>query len=232
MSRENNILLSGCVIALNDADRIKSCLDSLRKFCDEVLVVDGVSNDETKKIAVENGAKVVTEKWADNFSRQRNIAIENAEGEWIFMLDTDEEVTGKLGKKILELIRDTDEIGFFIPRKNYIDGEIVQSSAKYEMQPRLFRKNLRYDGAVHEKPQNSEKFARLEFAEDEYIVHKKNSKEQQKHLLYQKEIMLKELEERKKQGAENSIKEMEELLLKWNDWWKDAGGSQSELTTG
>src|SRR6266478_3612927 len=51
--------LSAIIITLNEAGNIAGCLDTL-SFCDECIVVDGGSTDETVKVAQGKGARVVS----------------------------------------------------------------------------------------------------------------------------------------------------------------------------
>mgnify|MGYP001556361157 FL=1 len=48
--------LSACIIALDEADRIGACLDSLA-FCDEIVLVDSGSRDGTRELAAARGAR-------------------------------------------------------------------------------------------------------------------------------------------------------------------------------
>ena len=54
--------LTIAIIALNEADRILSAIQSAQ-FADEVLVIDGGSSDDTVNLAVAAGARVVTNPW-------------------------------------------------------------------------------------------------------------------------------------------------------------------------
>jgi len=216
--------ISGCIIAMNEEEEIARAIGNLRKFCDEVVVVDGGSGDGTVEVAKKAGVTVLKNKWKDDFSAQRNFAIRKAKFDWIFMLDADEEVTPALGKKIKELIKQKNCKGFFIPRKNYIDGALVESDAKLEMQPRLFIKTQRYVSAIHERPMASDEFAMSDFGRDEYIIHNKSSEIQRKHLIYQKEIIKKSLKEAIDKDDKAEEKRMRNALKKWEVWWHDANG--------
>ncbi|RLG10522.1 glycosyltransferase family 2 protein, partial [Candidatus Pacearchaeota archaeon] len=80
------VKLSGIIITLNEEKNIKEAILSLRKICDEIIVVDAFSKDNTVKIARELGAKVFQREW-DNYVNQRNYAIDKASGEWILFID-------------------------------------------------------------------------------------------------------------------------------------------------
>jgi len=212
---------------MNEEGKIARAIGNLRKFCDEVVVVDGGSRDGTVEAARKAGVIVFKNKWKDDFSAQRNFAMRKAKFLWIFMLDSDEEVTPELGKKIKELIKQKNCKGFFIPRKNYIDGALVESDAKLEMQPRLFIKTQRYISAIHERPVDSDEFVISDFGRDEYIIHSKSSEMQRKHLIYQKEIMEKSLKEAIDKDDKAEEKRMRNALEKWEVWWHDVNGNLS-----
>ena len=53
------VLISGLINTWNEADTIRYAVESLRSWCDEVLVVDQQSTDGTADIARRCGARVV-----------------------------------------------------------------------------------------------------------------------------------------------------------------------------
>ena len=61
--------LSACIITLNEADRIDACLESLA-FCDEAIVVDSGSTDDTRERAAAHGARVVVRPF-DGYRTQK-----------------------------------------------------------------------------------------------------------------------------------------------------------------
>jgi len=73
--------ISGIVIVRNAEEIIADCLDSL-SFCDEIVVVDSLSDDRTKDIAEKMGAKVYELKFKD-FSEARNFGLKKALGDWV-----------------------------------------------------------------------------------------------------------------------------------------------------
>ena len=50
--------ISGTIITLNNENLIKDCILSLKKVCNEIIVLDSLSIDKTTEIAKELGAKV------------------------------------------------------------------------------------------------------------------------------------------------------------------------------
>src|SRR6476646_9177638 len=83
--------LSACIITLNEADRIDACLDSL-SFCDEIIVVDSGSTDDTRTRAAAHGADVRVRAF-DGYRSQKAFAVGLAKNDWVLCLDADERVT-------------------------------------------------------------------------------------------------------------------------------------------
>ncbi len=103
-------LISAILIVKNEEAYIEKALQSLL-WCDEIVVVDSFSTDNTFAICNNPNAlwakkiKWIQQPWL-GFSDQRNFAIEQAKSEWIFFLDGDESCSAELSKKILEILND------------------------------------------------------------------------------------------------------------------------------
>jgi glycosyltransferase involved in cell wall biosynthesis len=143
--------LSGCVIAMNEEDRIGDCLASL-DFCDEILVVDSHSTDRTRDVAAARGARVIERDWP-GFVAQRAFAMRSAEHDWILYVDADERVSAELRAEI-ERARAAgfgDRAGYEFPRCTYYLGAFVRHGAWYpDRQLRLF--DRRRARSVGEEP--------------------------------------------------------------------------------
>ena len=73
--------ISGLVITYNEEKNIGKCIDALFEVCDEVIIVDSLSADNTVKIAEEKGIKVKAgniltsdEFYGDNFESYKHWA--------------------------------------------------------------------------------------------------------------------------------------------------------------
>jgi glycosyltransferase involved in cell wall biosynthesis len=97
------MILSVCVITLNEEANIGRTLQSVRAIAQEIIVVDSGSTDATVALAKEHGAKVFVEPWK-GFAAQKNSALAKATGDWILSLDADEEVSPELAAAIRELL--------------------------------------------------------------------------------------------------------------------------------
>jgi hypothetical protein len=146
--------ISACVIARDEEERIGACLASLA-FCEEVVVVDSGSRDRTREIAVAAGAKVIENPWP-GFGAQRNVAIDNAGGDWILEVDADERVTPELATEIRRLL-DAPPQGIDIaalPLRDLFLGRSLDRSNRFpRYRLRMFRRgSYRHDESrtVHE----------------------------------------------------------------------------------
>ena len=93
------VRLSGAIIAQDNEDTIGLVLDNLARVADEIIVVDGGSRDATPEIAAaREKVRVYRRAFDGDFAAQKNFALDQALGDWILMLDTDE----LLGARALE----------------------------------------------------------------------------------------------------------------------------------
>lgn len=135
-------LVSVVILTKNEETRIAQCLDSVREWVDEVIVVDDESLDATATIAKNYGAKVLIKKMQVEGSH-RNWAYAQSKNLWILSIDADERVTEELKKEITDMLRtDPAEVVFTIPRRNFIGDYWIRWGGMYPAaQIKLFRKD-------------------------------------------------------------------------------------------
>jgi glycosyltransferase involved in cell wall biosynthesis len=97
--------LSVCMIVMDEQDYLGPCLQSIKMFADEIVVVDTGSCDRTADIALIFGAKVFHYEWIDDFAAARNYSLEKANGDWILVMDADEVISRKDKEKFLRFCR-------------------------------------------------------------------------------------------------------------------------------
>ena len=78
------------VLTKNEEKNIAAVVQNAKKVAAEVLIVDSGSTDKTVQLAEENGARVVYRAWDNDFSAQRNFALQHVKTEWVLYLDADE----------------------------------------------------------------------------------------------------------------------------------------------
>jgi glycosyltransferase involved in cell wall biosynthesis len=146
--------ISACIITLNEAQRIERCLEAL-SFCDEIIVVDAHSTDDTRTIAARCGARVIERDWP-GYRSQKQFAADAARHEWVLSVDADEWVTPALAAEILELKGRgfAGVAGYSVARlTRYFGGSLRHGNAWPDRKIRLYRKSAaRWTGyEVHEK---------------------------------------------------------------------------------
>jgi len=145
--------LTVCVVAMNEADRIRECLESTA-FADEWIVVDSHSTDDTRAIAAAFGARVIERDWP-GWVEQKNFAIDQASSDWVLCLDADECVSPRLRESIEHVLEGDDTAaGFEFARLTRYMGRWIRHGGWYpDRKLRLFRRAAgRFEGrSVHER---------------------------------------------------------------------------------
>jgi len=158
-----DISISAIVVTKNNEDIIKNCLESI-SWVDEIIIVDTGSTDKTIDIAKIFTPKVFSLK-TGSFSEWRNYGAEKSKNNWLFYLDSDEEVTEKLKGEIIKTITDSEYPAYAIPRKNILLGKFLKHGGWWpDYVLRLMKKDCLKDweGNLHEQPKIKGKVGKLE----------------------------------------------------------------------
>ncbi|SYZ73578.1 exported hypothetical protein [Candidatus Zixiibacteriota bacterium] len=148
-SLEKRTTVSACMIVRNEEEFLPQCLHSIRDWVDEIILVDTGSTDRTMEIAASYGAKVFQQPWQGDFSQHRNFSIAQATGDWIFIIDADEEfVEDDLALLRRAVAQDRFRlVSITVYNMNRATGECTSFLPSF----RLFRRDAgyNYEGIVH-----------------------------------------------------------------------------------
>lgn len=165
--------LSVVINAQNVEKDLPRSLASIKDLADEIVVVDQCSTDNTPKIAKEFGAKIYKHEQVKYVELSRNFAIEKATGDWILILDPDEEIGKDLALEIKQVIGRNKADYYRIPRKNIIFGKWIKHARWWpDGNIRLFKKGfVSWNEVIHAVPMTQGKGGDIEAKENLAIVH-------------------------------------------------------------
>lgn len=146
--------LAAALIVKNEAQDIAFCLNTLKDWVDEIIILDSGSTDGTQEIAASYGAKVYSHTdWA-GFGKQRQLAQQYVKSDYVLWLDADERVTPELKKEILSAVaQDKPNTLYQLNRLSEVFGKKIHHSGWYpDYVIRLYRtQDTQYDDSlVHE----------------------------------------------------------------------------------
>lgn len=143
--------LSAVIITKNEEKNIARALKSV-SFADEVIVMDAQSTDRTVDIAASLGAKVFINPWP-GYGPQRNFAAAQASGNWLLVVDADEEVTPELAQEIRATLESPEKDFYWVKIITTFLGRPLYHLSAYNM--RLIKKSAGNwsDIKVHEQVQ-------------------------------------------------------------------------------
>lgn len=100
--------ISVVLATYNEEKNIERCLESVKSFADEIIVVDGSSQDRTRELSKKLGARVIKTTNKPNFHINKQMAMDEAKGKLVLQLDADEVVDKELAKFIKKTVKDLD----------------------------------------------------------------------------------------------------------------------------
>ncbi|WP_417856353.1 glycosyltransferase family 2 protein [Xanthomarina gelatinilytica] len=140
--------LSVIIPTFNEEAYLKNALRSV-SFADEIIVIDSLSTDKTVEIAETFGCKVLHRKF-DNFSNQKNHALQYATGKWVLFIDGDERITYKLKQEILQAIETGKHAGYKLNFPHFYMNRFLYHHTD-NVTRLVLREKCRFEGSVHEK---------------------------------------------------------------------------------
>jgi len=165
--------VSVVINTLNEEKNLPRALASVAALADEIVVVDMHSHDKTVEIAKKAKARVFLHKKTNYVEPARNYAISKASGDWILVLDADEEITGNLVKKLKDIVKTSKADYYRLPRKNIIFSKWIKHARWWpDYNIRFFKKGkVTWNELIHSVPLTVGRGVDLQAKESNAIVH-------------------------------------------------------------
>jgi hypothetical protein len=159
--------LSAVFLTRNEEADIARAVRSVRGVADQILVVDTHSTDRTAAIAAAEGAEVVLHDWADDFAAARHFALAHARGDWVLIINADEELLTRAPGTWRECLARDGTFGYWVALRGAAPGT---DQAAETSDVRLFRRrpDVQFIGRIH--PRFDEAFVSA-LAAERLLVH-------------------------------------------------------------
>ena len=143
--------ISVLILTFNEELNLPDCLRSVA-WCDDVVVFDSFSTDQTVDIAKAAGVRVIQHTFTDFGSqREASLRLGGFKHSWVLILDADERPDAGLKEEIeTVLAQDPSCDAYRLRRKDHFLGHWIRRSTQY---PVWFVRLLRH-GSVHYEPRS------------------------------------------------------------------------------
>lgn len=135
--------ISVIIIAFNEEQNIRRCIESVSGLASEIVVVDSMSTDQTAEICRAIGCRVIQREF-DGYGTQKQFAADQASNDWVLSIDADEVVTPGLREEIRAIFSRPaiGEAGFeFCFSLVYLGRKLKHGGAGSDYHLRLFNRN-------------------------------------------------------------------------------------------
>ena len=126
----------------NEEKNLGRCLDQIKDWVHEIIVVDSQSKDKTIEIAESYGAKVLQFHYKGGWPKKRQWALNTYEfkNDWIFLLDSDEIILDPIKKEIEKAIQSNEYDGYWVRFQIFFLGKMLKYGGTELWKVSLFRK--------------------------------------------------------------------------------------------
>lgn len=156
MNKVKGTSISACAIMKNEISHVEAWLNNVRVFAQEIIVVDTGSIDGTNEfLAKQFDVKLISYEWQHDFAQAKNVALQEATGDWLVFTDADE--CFYQPQNIIEYLEQLDKkstsIEAIFCHIDNIDADNNNEIINSDVVPRIIRNHvgIKYMGAVHEQ---------------------------------------------------------------------------------
>ena len=245
--------ISAVSFIYNESENIGACLENIKNFVNEILIVEMSSTDKTAEIAYEFTKEIYRKPHLICGDAYKEFLCYTAKGDWLLWFYPDERFSEKFLIDMRKLSESDKFDAYALMRHEYRDGMRLHgygtlSDPNYQNRFHRKGKGIFYTELVHAELHGT--FAACYLPEDYYMEHRKKVSDQEfdnfrlyaeyKHLLwkyrdtkvepyksymdsYKKIIMESEDKNRKGERMRSLGEEF------WWQWWEYAGDSRKTL---
>ena len=140
--------VSLCMIVRNEEETLPRAVASVESLVDAMVICDTGSEDGTRAVAAELGARVVDFPWQDDFSAARNAALEHVTTDWVLVLDADEVLQPVSSSEFQAMLANPRAAGYEVT----VISHRPEGDQEFSL-VRLFRNdpNVRFRYPIHEQ---------------------------------------------------------------------------------
>ncbi len=158
---------------LGEEKYLPSCLTSIKNMASEIVIVDMSGGKEVSLAVKKFKAKVYKHEFVNYVEPVRNFGISKAQGDWILILDPDEELSGGLIKRLEEILENNEADYVRVPRRNIVFGKRMEHSRWWpDYNIRFFKKGkVTWSEIIHGVPTTEGRGIDLKADNNLAIVH-------------------------------------------------------------
>ena len=146
--------ITACILSKDEEQKIENSLENIAPYVDEIVIVDGCSKDRTVPIARKYTAEIYQHEFLGSFAVERNYSIEQATGDWVFIMDADEVCEDSLLAGLKGLTKQNKYTAYSFMKEEVLPNGVVLGfeSGHPQIQVKLAMRNrIQFYGVIHER---------------------------------------------------------------------------------
>ncbi len=136
--------ISAVIVSFNEGHILGNCLSSLH-FCDELIVIDLESEDNTEEVAKKFGARYIKHKRVPVVEQIHTWIQDKVKNDWLIISDPDEVCSKELANEIIKFTSEPRQnVGAVsVPMRNYFKKRVLTGTQWGGILSRIFLVNLK-----------------------------------------------------------------------------------------
>ncbi|OGE32012.1 hypothetical protein A2631_02750 [Candidatus Daviesbacteria bacterium RIFCSPHIGHO2_01_FULL_44_29] len=165
--------ISVVYVVFNETEKLRKSLQSISNFAEEIVIIDIGSEPRVQDLSKEFRAKYQAHAFVPFVELIRDYSIAQTSGDWILIMDPDEELSESLKVKLREFAASNEYSVINIPRKNIFAGQWISHTNFWpDRQIRFFRRGaVSWPRIIHTYPKIEGEAYNLPAIESNALLH-------------------------------------------------------------